>query len=70
MRIEPMLTRIILAVTGFCLFIGILTIAIFGAGTILGIVLSVLVPIGLFFTGIGLIWFLVTDFSQEKPESK
>ena len=65
-----MLTRIILAVTGFCLFIGILTIAIFVAGTILGIVLSVLVPIGLLFTGVGLIWFLVTDFSQEKPETK
>ena len=65
-----MLTRIILAVTGFCLIIGILTIAIFVAGTILGIVLSVLVPIGLLFTGVGLIWFLVTDFSQEKPETK
>ena len=65
-----MLTRIILAVTGFCLFIGVLTIVIFVAGTILGIVLSVLVPIGLLFTGVGLIWFLVTDFSQEKPETK
>ena len=65
-----MLTRIILAVTGFCLIIGILTFAIFVAGTILGIVLSVLVPIGLLFTGVGLIWFLVTDFSEEKPETK
>ena len=65
-----MLTRIILVVTGFCLFIGVLTIVIFVAGTILGIVLSVLVPIGLLFTGVGLIWFLVTDFSQEKPETK
>ena len=65
-----MFTRMILAVTGFCLIVGILTIAIFVAGTILGIVLSVLAPIGLFFTGIGLIWFLVTDFSQEKPETK
>lgn len=65
-----MLTRIILVVTGFCLFIGILTIAIFVAGTILGIVLSVLVPIGLLFTGVGLIWFLVTDFSEEKPKTK
>ena len=65
-----MLTRIILAVTGFCLIIGILTIAIFVAGAILGIVLSVLAPIGLLFTGVGLVWFLVTDFSDEKTAKK
>lgn len=65
-----MLIRILLAVTGFSLFIGILTIAIFVAGAILGIVLSVLVPVGLLFTGVGLIWFLAKDFSPEKPEAK
>ena len=65
-----MLTRIALAVTSFCLFIGILTIAIFVAGAILGIVLSLLVPVGLLFTGVGLLWFLVTDFSPEKPKTK
>lgn len=65
-----MFYRMMAAVTGFCLFIGILTIAIFVAGTILGIVLSVLVPIGLIFTGVGLIWFMTTDFSQEKPKAK
>jgi len=65
-----MFTRMILAATGFSLIAGILTIAIFVAGAILGIVLSVLAPIGLLFTGVGLIWFLVTDFSKEKPEPK
>ena len=58
------------AVAGIFTIIGILTIAIFVAGAILGIVLSVLVPIGLFFTGIGLVWFMVTDFSKEKPANK
>ena len=62
-----MITRMVLAVTGFCLFIGILTIAIFVAGAILGVVLAFLVPVGLLFTGVGLVWFLVTDFSPEKP---
>lgn len=64
------MTKILLAVTGFCLFIGILTIAIFVAGAILGIVLSFLMPVALLFTGVGLIWFLVTDFSEEKPDPK
>ena len=54
-------------VMGFSLMIGTLTIAIFVAGAILGIVLAFLVPVGLLFTGVGLIWFLVTDFSPEKP---
>lgn len=62
-----MITRMVLAVTGFCLFIGILTIAIFVSGAILGVVLAFLVPVGLLFTGVGLTWFLVTDFSPEKP---
>jgi hypothetical protein len=62
--------NLILAVTGFCLFIGILIIAIFVAGAILGVVLSLLAPIGLLFTGVGLIWFLAVDFSDEKPQSK
>jgi hypothetical protein len=62
--------QLILAVTGFCLVIGILTIAIFVAGAILGIVLSVLVPVALFFTGIGLIWFLAKDFSKEETDKK
>lgn len=65
-----MFVHIALAVTSFCLFIGILTIAIFVAGTILGIVLSILVPVGLLFTGVGLIWFMMTDFSKEKPKAK
>lgn len=65
-----MFTRMILAVSGFCLIIGILTIAIFVAGAILGIVLSVLAPIGLLFTGVGLVWFLVTDFSDEETAKK
>jgi len=65
-----MISRIILAVTGFCLLIGILTIAVFVAGTILGVVLSVLFPIGLLFTGVGLIWFITTDFSKEKSDPK
>lgn len=65
-----MMFRIIATVTGFCLFIGILTIAIFVAGAILGIVLSMLVPIALIFTGVGLMWFLATDFSQENPKAK
>jgi hypothetical protein len=62
--------KLIAAFTGFCLFIGILTIAIFVAGAILGIVLSVLVPIGLLFTGVGLLWFLATDFEKSKPATK
>lgn len=62
--------KLIAAFTGFCLFIGILTIAIFVAGAILGIVLSVLVPVALLFTGVGLIWFMAKDFSEEKPEPK
>ena len=62
--------NLILAVTGFCLFIGILIIAVFVAGAILGVVLSLLVPVGLLFTGVGLIWFLATDFSPEKPAKK
>lgn len=65
-----MFTRALLAVTGFCLFIGILAIAIFVAGAILGIVLSLLVPVGLLFTGVGLLWFMVTDFSPEKTKAK
>ena len=64
------MTKILLAITGFCLFIGILTVATFVAGAILGIVLSFLVPVGLLFTGVGLIWFLITDFSEEKPNAK
>jgi hypothetical protein len=62
--------KFIIMVSGVCMIIGILIIAIFVAGAILGFVLSVLVPIGLFFTGIGLIWFLATDFSPEKPDAK
>ena len=65
-----MFTRMVLAVSGFCLIAGILTIAIFVAGAILGVVLSVLAPIGLLFTGVGLVWFLVTDFSDEKTAKK
>lgn len=64
-----MITRAILAVTSFCLFIGILTIAIFVAGAILGIVLAFLVPVGLLFTGVGLLWFVTKDFSKEKPST-
>ena len=62
--------NLILTVTGFCLLIGILTIAVFVAGAILGIVLSLLAPIGLLFTGVGLIWFCMTDFSDEKLAKK
>jgi hypothetical protein len=58
---------LIIFVTGFCLFIGILAVAVFVAGAILGVVLSLLVPIALLFTGVGLIWFCMTDFSHEKP---
>jgi hypothetical protein len=65
-----MFMRALISVTGFCLFIGILTIAIFVAGAILGVVLAFLVPVGLLFTGVGLIWFLTTDFSPEKPAKK
>lgn len=65
-----MMNRIIINITGFSLLFGTLIIAIFVAGAILGIVLSLLVPIGLLFTGVGLIWFLATDFSEEEPDSK
>lgn len=65
-----MIIRAIAMMAGIFLTIGILTIAIFVAGAILGIVLSVLVPVGLLFTGAGLMWFLATDFSTEKPKAK
>lgn len=62
--------KAVLALAGICLFIGILTIAVFVAGTILGVVFSVLVPIGLLFTGVGLVMFMAKDFSPEKTETK
>lgn len=57
-------------VMGFSLMIGILTIAIFVAGAILGVILAVLVPVGLLFTGMGLLVFCSMDFSKEKPVKK
>lgn len=57
-------------VMGFSLMIGILTIAIFVAGAILGVILAVLVPVGLLFTGVGLLVFCSMDFSKEGPAKK
>lgn len=65
-----MILRAIGAMAGFAIVFGVLTIAIFVAGAILGLVLSFLIPIGLLFTGVGTMWFLMTDFSEEKPKSK
>jgi hypothetical protein len=49
---------------------GVLIVGILVAGTIIGIVLAALWPIAVLFTGVWLIWFLVTDFSKEKPDAK
>ena len=57
-------------VMGFSLMIGILTIAIFVAGAILGVILAVLVPVGLLFTGVGLLVFCSVDFSKENSVKK
>jgi len=65
-----MIARIIGAVAGMAIVFGVLSIAIFVAGAILGLVLSFLIPIGLLFTGVGAVWFLTTDFSEEKSKSK
>ena len=62
--------KAVVALSGICLIIGILTVAVFVAGAILGIVFSALVPIGLLFTGVGLVMFMARDFSEEKTETK
>jgi len=65
-----MLYKALGAMAGMAIVIGVLTIAIFVAGAILGLVLSFLIPIGLLFTGVGLVWFMATDFSEEKRKPK
>jgi cytochrome c biogenesis protein CcdA len=65
-----MFLRALGAMAGMAIVFGVLSIAIFVTGAILGLVLSFLIPVGLLFTGVGLAWFLLTDFSKEKPKSK
>jgi len=69
MWINAMIYKALGVMAGIAIIIGVLTIAIFIAGAILGLVFSFLIPIGLLFTGVGLVWFLLTDFSEEKPKS-
>jgi len=65
-----MWTKFMAQVMGFSLMIGIVVIAIFVAGAILGVILAVLVPVALLFTGVGLLIFCSMDFSDEKPVKK
>jgi hypothetical protein len=61
--------KTLLTISGIFLVLGILTVAIIVAGFILGVILSVLIPVALFFTGIGLIWLIFKDFKDESTES-
>lgn len=50
----------------FIVVILILAIGISVAGALLGLLLTLLAPVALLFTGVMVYWFLTKDFSDEK----
>lgn len=62
--------KFIMLVSGVCLLIGVVTIAIMVAGFFLGVLLTILVPVAIVFTGLGLIWFICKDFEEEPKKQE
>lgn len=60
----------ILFASGACLLIGVVTIAIMVAGFFLGVILTILVPVALVFTGLGLVWLICKDFDEDPPKGE
>lgn len=56
--------------SGICFLIGTLTIAIIVAGFFLGAILTVLIPVAVVFTGLGLLWWGSTDYDKEATGSE
>ena len=55
---------------GICLVLAIVVVAIFVAGAVLGVLMAFLVPVGLLFTAVWIIWAVTKDFSKEKSDDK
>jgi len=53
-------------VFGLTLLFGLLSVATVVAGAILGIILVVLTPIAMVFTGLWGIWFITKDFEKDR----
>lgn len=64
------MNKLFIQILGFCLVIGVLSVAVIVAGFFIGIVLSFLFPIALLFTGVGLLGFLCKDYDEDDQDEK
>ncbi len=53
---------------GLAFLFGLLSVAITTVGIIIGVVLSVLTPVAIVFTGLWFTWFITKDFDEEKSD--
>ena len=53
---------------GLSLLFGLLSVAIMVAGLILGVVLAVLTPLFMIFTGLWGVWFITKDFEKDDSD--